>query len=172
GQYTHAATWVIWAFAALGDGDRATSLFQMINPILHANTPDKVSIYKVEPYVIAADVYSMPPHVGRGGWTWYTGSASWMVRLGIEAILGIKREGQFLKISPCIPKHWPGFSIKYRFGDSLYNIQVYNHQKVNSGVIEISLDGFILSNPNILLVDDKKDHFIVVKMGQNIATED
>ena len=109
GQYTHAAIWAVWAFAQLGQGNRAGELFRLLNPILHSDTPEKVAKYRVDPYVVAADVYSVAPHVGRGGWTWYTGSASWMYRLGIEGLLGLKRLGNRLQIDPCIPDDWPGY---------------------------------------------------------------
>ena len=124
GQYTHAALWAIWAFAQMGQGDRAAELFRLINPIYHADTPENVERYRVEPYVIAADVYSVAPYVGRGGWTWYTGSASWMYRLGIEMILGLQRTGEHLQINPSIPKDWTHYQINYRFGKSLYHILV------------------------------------------------
>src|SRR6185295_7499635 len=111
GQYTHAAAWSVIAFAALGDGERAAELFALLNPINHARTRADVERYKVEPYVIAADVYAEPPHVGRGGWTWYTGSAGWMYRAGLESILGIRVRGARLEIDPCIPGAWSGFSV-------------------------------------------------------------
>ena len=111
GQYTHAAAWSVIAFATLGDGDKAAELFSLLNPINHASTRASVHRYKVEPYVVAADVYSVPPHVGRGGWTWYTGSAGWMYRAGLESILGLRLQGAFLLLAPCIPKHWPRFDI-------------------------------------------------------------
>ena len=109
GQYSHAAMWAILAFAKLGEGDKAADLFALLNPINHARTPAEVERYKVEPYVVAADVYSVAPHAGRGGWTWYTGSAGWMYRAGVEGILGIRREGAVLVVDPCIPAAWPGF---------------------------------------------------------------
>lgn len=165
GQYTHAAIWTAWAFAKLGQGDRATQLFRLLNPISHADSPEKVTRYKVEPYVIAADIYSVPPHTGRGGWTWYTGSSGWMYRLGIEAILGITRMGQSLAIDPCIPKHWPGFKAQYRFGKSLYKINVENTDGVNRGIREIRLNGKSLSEGLIPLVDDGQTHEVLVLMG-------
>src|SRR6185503_15899914 len=116
GQYTHAALWAIWAFAQLGRNDRAAELFCLINPIYHADTPEKVDRYRVEPYVVVADVYSAAPYIGRGGWTWYSGSASWMYRLGIEMIVGLQREGDRLYINPCVPQDWPEYQINYRFG--------------------------------------------------------
>ena len=116
GQYTHGAIWSIIAQARLGDGDRAGELFAMLNPINHARTRAGVLRYKVEPYVIAADVYSEPPHVGRGGWTWYTGSAGWMYQAAVGSILGIRRQGTSLAIDPCIPRSWPGFEVELSTG--------------------------------------------------------
>ncbi|RPH57929.1 MAG: glycosyl transferase, partial [Chloroflexi bacterium] len=165
GQYTHAAAWAIWAFAELGDGDRAVELFQLINPILHADTPKKAARYRVEPYVIAADVYSMPPHTGRGGWTWYTGSSGWMYRLGIEGILGISKTGNALRINPCIPRDWRGFKAEYRFGSALYKLNVENPHKVNRGVSQVLLDKNPLPDNLIPLVDDGRSHDVRVVMG-------
>jgi cyclic beta-1,2-glucan synthetase len=118
GQYSHAGMWAVLAYAKLGAGDQAQALFALLNPINHARTPAEVERYKVEPYVIAADVYSVPPHVGRGGWTWYTGSAAWMYRAGIEGILGIRREGDRIVVDPCIPADWPGFEATIQLGRS------------------------------------------------------
>jgi cyclic beta-1,2-glucan synthetase len=165
GQYTHAAIWSAWAFAELGQGNRAEELFRMLNPIYKGDTPEKVMRYRVEPYVIAADVYSMPPYCGRGGWTWYTGSAAWMYRLGIEAILGLRRFGDALCIDPCIPKEWPSFNLTYRFGDSSYQIHVDNPHGVNQGVKEITLDGDAVSDGSIPLQRDGQKHLIHVLMG-------
>jgi len=165
GQYTHAAIWSAWAFAALGQGDRAVELFQMLNPLSHADTLEKTACYKVEPYVIAADIYSMPPHTGRGGWTWYTGSSGWMYRLGLEAILGISRVGKALRINPCIPRAWPGFKVDYRFGTAHYRIIVENPQNVNRGIQEVLLDGKPLHGSLIPLVDDSQAHEVHVVMG-------
>ncbi|HLA07388.1 MAG TPA: protein ndvB, partial [Anaerolineales bacterium] len=165
GQYTHAALWTIWAFAQLGQGDRAAELFHLVNPIYHADTLEKVNRYRVEPYVIAADVYSRPPHTGRGGWTWYTGSASWMYRLGVEAIQGLQREGNNLKIEPCIPKDWPKYEIHYRFGSSMYHIRVENPRGLNHGVSQIVMDGRVFTDKNIPLLDDDQIHEVVVTLG-------
>ncbi|HSD85633.1 MAG TPA: glycosyl transferase family 36, partial [Anaerolineae bacterium] len=165
GQYTHAALWVVWAFAELGQGNHAGRLFELLNPILHARTSAEVNTYQVEPYVVAADVYSMPPHNGKGGWTWYTGSASWMYRLGLEALLGLRREGQLLRLKPCIPADWPGYEITYRYGDSVYHIQVQNPAEVESGVKQITLDGAILSDQLIPLLADGQVHEVVVELG-------
>jgi cyclic beta-1,2-glucan synthetase len=165
GQYTHAALWAIWAFARLGEGDRAAELLRLINPVYLADTPEKVARYKVEPYVIAADVYSTPPHTGRGGWTWYTGSASWMHRLGVEMILGLRRRGGKLQIEPCIPKDWPGYEIDYRWGRSSYHIRVENPQGVNTGVKGLEVDGKKVKGKSILLKDDGLEHGVVVTLG-------
>ena len=120
-QYTHAALWAVLATALSGDGDRALELFQLLNPLMHARTPREVAEYKVEPYVVATDVYTASGHVGRGGWTWYTGSASWMYRVGLEAILGFRLEGDELVIDPCIPPSWPGFGIEYRLSGGSFS---------------------------------------------------
>ena len=164
GQYTHAALWAIWAFADLNEGDRAYELFDLINPICHSDTLEKVNRYRVEPYVIAADVYSIPPHNGRGGWTWYTGSASWMYRLGVERLLGITRFGDHLEIHPCIPGHWKTYQINYRFGKTLYHIRVENPQGESDEVGRITINGEKTSDMKIPLQDDGKTHEVVVTM--------
>jgi cyclic beta-1,2-glucan synthetase len=124
GQYTHGAIWSVFAHAKLGQADRALEIFSLLNPVNHSRTEQEARIYRVEPYVIAADVYSMPPHVGRGGWTWYTGSAGWMYRAGLEAILGVTREGSLLRIKPCIPVTWSEFEISVQFGSTRYEIKL------------------------------------------------
>lgn len=165
GQYTHAALWVASAFAEMGDGDRAGELFRLLNPIYHADTPEKVARYRVEPYVVAADVYSVPPHVGRGGWTWYTGSAGWMYRLGLEGILGVRRVGRALRIAPCIPKDWPGYEVTYRDGATVYHIHVENPNSVNRGVRQVTLDGKVLPDAEIPLMGDGQRHEVHVMLG-------
>jgi cyclic beta-1,2-glucan synthetase len=165
GQYTHAAIWAAWACAKLGQGDRAGELFRMLNPISHSDTPEKAARYKVEPYVIAADIYSVPPHTGRGGWTWYTGSSAWMYRLGMEAILGITRAGNALNINPCIPRDWPGFKVDYRFGTAHYKINVKNPHNLNRGIRQVLLDGNTLPASSFPLVDDGQPHEVWVVMG-------
>lgn len=164
GQYTHAALWAIWAFAQMEQGDRAVQLFRLINPIYHANTPESVERYCVEPYVIAADVYSVAPNVGRGGWTWYTGSASWMYRLGIEMILGLQRKGEHLQIKPNIPRDWGEFQINYRFGDSLYRILVKQPQDGESGKQSMMMDGNLFPEDLIPLSSDGGNHEIVITL--------
>jgi cyclic beta-1,2-glucan synthetase len=165
GQYTHAAAWTVWAFAELGQGDRAEAFFRLLNPIYHGNTLEKIKRYRVEPYVVAADVYSAPPHKGRGGWTWYTGSAGWMYRLGLEAILGLRRVGDVLRIDPCIPRLWSGYEIMYKFGETSYHILVDNPEGVNCCVTEITLDGKTLTGGDIQLLDDGKGHTVHLRMG-------
>ncbi|MBK5356084.1 glycosyl transferase [Pseudomonas sp. TH41] len=141
GQYTHAAMWTILALTRLGEGDKAAELFALLNPINHARTPEQVERYKVEPYVIAADVYSVAPHIGRGGWTWYTGSAGWMYRAGVEGILGLRREGAFLVVNPCIPRHWPGFDASLRLDGSDYKVSVKSAGVRCRGLVQALLDG-------------------------------
>ena len=167
GQYTHAATWSILAFALLGDGDRAFELFALMNPINHAGSPEAMQRYQVEPYVICADVYSAPGHVGRGGWTWYTGSAGWMYRAGTEGILGINLRGQTLVVDPCIPRSWNGYECTYRHGTSRYRICVSNPGGVSRGIVRASLDGVALAGPGceIKLLDDGRDHEALVTLG-------
>ena len=165
GQYTHAAIWTVWAFAKLGQGDLAGELFRLLNPISHSDTPEKAAKYRVDPYVIAADVYSVAPHVGRGGWTWYTGSASWMYRLGVEALLGFKRKGNRLEIDPCIPADWTGYDLTYRNGETVYTIHVHNPHGLNRGVSQITLDGAPVSDGSIPLLDDGLAHEVQVTLG-------
>ena len=147
GQYSHAAMWAMLAFAKLGDGDRAGALFSLLNPINHSRTPEQTERYKIEPYVVAADVYSVPPHVGRGGWTWYTGSAAWMYRAGIEGILGIRREGASVLIDPCIPAAWPGFEASIRVGATEYAIRIDNPSHRCRGVSHATLDDMPIQCP-------------------------
>src|SRR5690606_15479592 len=125
-QYTHAALWAVLATALHGDGERAFELFQMLNPMTHACSPEGVNRYKVEPYVVAADVYTAAAHLGRGGWTWYTGSAAWMYRVALESILGFDKRGDTLRIDPRVPEGWPDYNIDYRYGRSTYAITVHN----------------------------------------------
>lgn len=165
GQYTHAATWVINAFAMMGEGDKAWSLFNMINPLNHARTPIECASYKVEPYVVAADVYTVNPHQGRGGWTWYTGAAGWMHRVGLEHILGFCKNGTKLFIDPCIPKDWNGFNIEYRYMDTIYHISVLNPYRVSGGVKTIRVDGKPEQRGYIELIDDKARHLVEITLG-------
>lgn len=168
-QYTHAALWAVMATALSGDGNRAMHLFQMINPITHALTPKDVSTYKVEPYVVAADVYTAEGHLGRGGWTWYTGSASWLYRVGLESILGFTKVGDELYLNPCIPGAWKEFSLNYRYGESVYNVVVRNPSEVEKGVVSVTVDGVkVFAVP---LVDDGGSREVVVTMGSVPLTD-
>jgi len=170
GQYTHAAIWSVLAFAALGDGDKASELFSLLNPINHASTRAGVYRYKVEPYVVAADVYAEPPHVGRGGWTWYTGSAGWMYRAGIEWILGFHLRGKRLYFDPCIPRAWRRFEISFLHHSSRYEIVVENPQGVARGLLSVELDGALLATNHmyIQLADDGATHHVRVMLGSEI----
>jgi cyclic beta-1,2-glucan synthetase len=164
GQYTHAAIWAIMAFAALGDKKNAWELMKLINPVSHSKTPEEIAVYKVEPYVVAADVYALSPHIGRGGWTWYTGSAGWMYRLIIESLLGLRLEVDKLYIKPCIPPDWKTYKVNYRYRDTIYHITII---QLNSNEIDlgITVDGIKTDNKNIFLVDDRKEHSIEVKIA-------
>lgn len=164
GQYTHAAVWVILAFAKMGEGDKAYQLYRMINPINHSGTQIEAARYKTEPYVMAADVYAIPPNTGRGGWTWYTGAAGWMYRVGVEHILGIKKRGDMLFIDPCMPSDWLEYSVVYRYGNAKYNINVKNPNRINKGVGKVTVDNKNVKDNVIHLVDDGKDHNVVVEM--------
>ena len=166
GQYTHAAIWSVIAFARLGQGDKSVDLFDLLNPIHHASRRASAQRYKVEPYVIAADVYSAPAHVGRGGWTWYTGAAGWLYRAGLESILGFQKRGSGLAIDPCIPRGWKRFEIDYRHGDTLYRIFVENPDAVCRGVSSLSLDGTPLAKDALVpLSEDGLEHRVHVVLG-------
>lgn len=166
GQYTHAAIWLTMAFAALGDGQKAWQLFSMINPVNHALDPNATSTYKVEPYVVAADVYAVSPHTGRGGWTWYTGSASWMYRLIVESILGIRLQIDKLRFEPCLPVEWSEYKIHYRYRETVYHITVL--QLPGSDVQqEVIVDGALQPDKAITLVDDRREHNVEVKVGRS-----
>jgi len=166
GQYTHAALWTVMAIAHLGSGDEAVELFHMLNPINHTRTPADVERYQVEPYVVAADVYTHPAHIGRGGWTWYTGSAAWMYRLGLESILGLRRRGPRFAIAPCIPSSWDGFRLRWRHERSTYEIAVENPGRRNRGIATATLDDAPVDAAAIPLVDDGAVHRLRVVMGE------
>ena len=171
GQYTHAAIWTMIAFSMLGDGERAGELFSLLNPINHSSTRAGLHKYKVEPYAAAGDVYAVPPHNGRGGWTWYTGSAGWMYRAGLESILGFKLQNDRLEIDPCVPRWWREFEITYRRGRAVYRIKVENPLGVSRGIVSVEVDGEI--KDSIALVDDDKTHHVRITMGEpQIPTDD
>jgi cyclic beta-1,2-glucan synthetase len=167
GQYTHAAVWMIMAFAKLADNERVWELLNMINPVNHGKTVEKIAIYKVEPYVLAADVYSRAPHAGRGGWTWYTGSAGWLYRLITESFLGLRQEGNKLKVTPCVPQEWESFKVHYRYKSSLYHIEV---MQVPAGEeMRITVDRVENGENMILLVDDGAEHNVLIAPNKSIS---
>jgi cyclic beta-1,2-glucan synthetase len=177
GQYTHAAIWTLIAYAMLGDGDRAGELFALLNPINHASTRAGLHKYKVEPYVAAGDVYAVWPHTGRGGWTWYTGSAGWMYRAALESILGFKLKGDRLRLDPCIPRGWREFEINYRRGSTHYIIKVENPLSFSRGIAEASLDDMPLPDGEIPLQDDGRTHHVRIILGdepvvQSVESDD
>jgi len=168
GQYTHAAIWAAMAFAALGDRERAWELLAMINPLNHARSPEAIAIYKAEPYVVAADVYAVPPHTGRGGWTWYTGSAAWMYRLIVESLLGLKLEVDKLRFTPCLPTDWPGFTMHYRYRETVYHITI-KRPPAEDGGTRVTVDGVGQPDNTIPLIDDHQEHYVEVNIpvGRN-----
>jgi cyclic beta-1,2-glucan synthetase len=165
GQYTHAAAWLVMALAKLGDGDEAFELFHLINPINHTRTASDTERYKGEPFVLAGDVYAHPEHLGRAGWTWYTGSAGWLYRAGLESILGLRRRGTVFEMDPCIPASWPEFKISWRFGASRYDIAVANPERRARGVAVAERDGVVVDPRAIPLVDDGGVHLVRLTMG-------
>ncbi len=167
GQYTHAAAWTVLAFAALGEGDRAAEIFSILNPIHHASTRAAVQRYKVEPYVACADVYAVAPHVGRGGWTWYTGAAGWLHRAGLEGILGFCVQGETLRLDPCIPRRWPHCEIDFRYRSARYEIRVENPKGICRGVASLEVDGVSLPghDGSVTLADDGAVHRVRVVLG-------
>jgi cyclic beta-1,2-glucan synthetase len=166
GQYTHAAVWTLLAFAALGDGDKAAQLFHLLNPITRSSSRAMVQRFKVEPYAAVGDVYSKPPHVGRGGWTWYTGSAGWLYRAAIEWILGFRLRGGVLSIDPCIPRDWPSYSMRLRYRSAFYYVTVENPSGVSRGVRSFEVDGKTIAGPShISLEDDGRSHQVRVILG-------
>ncbi|MEK7876029.1 MAG: glycosyl hydrolase family 65 protein, partial [Pseudomonadota bacterium] len=163
GQYTHGAIWAAMAFAALGDSRRAWELTAMINPVNHARSPEAIAAYKVEPYVVAADVYALPPHTGRGGWTWYTGSAGWMYRLIVESLLGLRLEVDKLRFAPCLPADWEAFKVHYRYRETFYRIAVL-HTRAGNGEMNVTVDGVEQRDNAIPLVDDRQEHAVEVRI--------
>ena len=173
GQYTHAAIWATMAFAMRGDRERAWELVGMLNPVNHGSTPDAIECYKVEPYVMSADVYARSPHAGRGGWTWYTGAAGWMYRLIVETLLGLQLEVDYLRIAPCIPAHWDTYTIRYRYRETYYQITVRCDGTTPARVIRLVLDGTEINGAGVegpgrgrfRLVDDRRAHQVEVELG-------
>jgi cyclic beta-1,2-glucan synthetase len=169
GQYTHGAIWTALAFAELGDGDKAGELFAMLNPINHSSSRTGAFRYKLEPYVMAGDVYAESPHVGRGGWSWYTGSASWMYRGILEGLLGFKLRGDTLELDPCIPHTWTGFTLRYRYKETVYDLVVENPEKVCRGISTVSLDNHVLNSQVVHLVNDQKLHDVHIVLGHSTS---
>jgi len=165
GQYTHGAIWSVLAFAGLGDGNKAGELFSILNPVNHTSTTAGLYRYKVEPYVMAGDVYAEPPHTGRGGWTWYTGAAGWMYQAGVERILGFQLRGTELLLDPCIPAAWPGYEIRFRYHTATYEIVVDNPHSVSTGIASAELDGQLLPGPSVALRDDGATHRLKIVLG-------
>jgi cyclic beta-1,2-glucan synthetase len=159
GQYTHAAIWTAMAFAKMGDGEKAWELLRMINPVKHGTTPEGCALYKVEPYVVAADVYAVSPHIGRGGWSWYTGSSGWMYRLIVESLLGLGLAGDQLTIAPVLPADWDSFKLHYRYRTANYAITV-----TAGATAALTLDGRALDGNVITLVDDGRDHVVKLQV--------
>jgi cellobiose phosphorylase len=147
------------AFAAMGDGARAWELFGMINPVNHSRSPEELATYKVEPYVMAADIYAVAPHIGRGGWTWYTGSAGWMYRLIVESLLGLRLEVDKLYFAPCFPVDWTGFKVHYRFRETVYHITVLQSADHN-GEMNLTIDGSSCDDNAVTLTNDLQEHFV------------
>jgi cyclic beta-1,2-glucan synthetase len=162
GQYTHAAIWAAMAFAQLGDSRRAWELLTMINPVNHAGSPEAVATYKAEPYVVAADIYAVSPHIGRGGWTWYTGSAGWMYRLILESLLGLRLETDKLYVVPCLPREWESFKMHYRYRETVYHINVL--QTNNESTASMTVDGVEQPGKAISLIDDHKEHSVEMRI--------
>ncbi len=162
-QYTHGALWAVQAMALLGDGEQAWEMYQMLIPFTHADTPEAVEVYRVEPYVVAADVYTALGHRGRGGWTWYTGSASWMYRVGLESLLGFTLRGDTLSLSPCVPESWPEFTIDYRRGASRYTITVRRPAQLRVRGTRISVDGQVQPGDSFRVTDDGRDHVVTIE---------
>ena len=169
GQYTHAAIWAAMAFARLGDNRRAWELFDMINPVNHARSAEEIATYKVEPYVVAADVYAVPPHTGRGGWTWYTGSAGWMYRLIVESLLGLRLEVDKLCFTPCLPADWEGFKMHYRYRETVYHIAVLQ-TRTGRDEMAVTVDGVEQHDKAVPLVDDHQEHTVEVRINATDST--
>ncbi|RPJ39332.1 MAG: cyclic beta 1-2 glucan synthetase, partial [Planctomycetaceae bacterium] len=164
GQYTHGAIWTAMAFALMGENERAWELFALLNPIHHGGAPKQIASYKVEPYVIAADVYAVAPHTGRGGWTWYTGSAGWMYRLLVETLLGVNLAGDQLRLTPRLPKSWTTYKIRYRYRQTVYHITITRLVVDSADANQLFLDGEKLAVKAVPLVDDRREHSVELKV--------
>ncbi|MEP6943699.1 MAG: cyclic beta 1-2 glucan synthetase, partial [Betaproteobacteria bacterium] len=170
GQYTHGAIWAAMAFAALRDSERAWEVMRLINPINHADSAAKIATYRAEPYVVAADVYAVSPHTGRGGWTWYTGSAGWMYRLILESLLGVRRDEDRLTFTPCLPRSWPSCEVVYQFGETTYRIAMRQEPGAQAR-LTVTLDGVVQAQRAVALLDDRRTHVVDVSIGPEVFTE-
>jgi len=166
GQYTHAAVWAAMAFAALGDAKRAWELIALLNPVNHADDAGQVATYQVEPYVVAGDVYAFAPHAGRGGWTWYTGSAGWMYQLVVESLLGLQKSGNQLRVYPLLPKTWTTFNMNYRFGTSTFSITCLEAEAGTAA--NVVVDGIETAGDTLMLIDDGRTHVVVVTVARRL----
>jgi cyclic beta-1,2-glucan synthetase len=164
GQYTHAAIWTTMAFAMMGDTERAWELFDLLNPVHHGSTPEAIARYRVEPYVMCADIYGVSPHTGRGGWTWYTGAAGWMYRLTVETLLGLNLEVDHLRIAPCIPADWDSYKVHYRYRDTVYHITIRRAGE-QGRTARVTVDGAECPDARIPLIDDRREHTVEVALG-------
>jgi cyclic beta-1,2-glucan synthetase len=171
GQYTHAAIWLVQALAELGRSDEALALWNMLSPVAHTDTPSGVARYKVEPYVVAADVYALPPHVGRGGWTWYTGSAAWLYRAALETLLGFSKNGDRLSFRPRIPASWPGYEVIYRHGSSLYRCRIENLNVSEERAAGVWLNGKRLPDEIIPLRNDGGEYIVRIVVDSQLTPE-
>ena len=165
GQYTHAACWAFQSVAVHGENNKALRLWEMLAPVSHSLTQEAADIYKVEPYAVAADIYGAPPHIGRGGWTWYTGSAGWLYRLITESLLGLKLDVDKLRFAPCLPAEWKSYKLRYRYRETNYDITVLNLSGVWTGPQTIVLDGAQQPEPFVFLQDDRRKHTAEVRIG-------
>jgi cellobiose phosphorylase len=174
GQYTHGAIWAAMAFAALGDRERAWELLTMINPANHARSREDIATYKVEPYVVAADVYAVSPHIGRGGWSWYTGSAGWMYRLIVESLLGLRLAADTLYVAPCLPADWQGFRLHYRYRETVYHVAVTQEvvsDAAQAAAMHMTVDGVECPDRTIHLIDDRRDHAVEIRMMSPVQSK-
>jgi cellobiose phosphorylase len=169
GQYTHAAIWTATAFALMGESERAWEIFALLNPVHHSGTPQQIATYKVEPYVVAADVYAVAPHTGRGGWTWYTGSAGWMYRLLIETLLGVHLEGDQLRLNPRLPNSWTTCKIHYRYRQTVYHITITRLLSKGTSANRLVLDGKELAVNAVPLLDDRREHSVELKVWSPVS---
>jgi cellobiose phosphorylase len=163
GQYTHAAIWAAMAYAKLGDNFHAWELLNIINPVNHSGSPEKIATYGVEPYVVAADVYALTPHIGHGGWTWYTGSAGWLYRLILESLIGLRLDIDKLHIRPCLPSQWDNLKLYYRFRETNYNITIIRITNTDRKT-GIYVDGAEINSDYIPLTDDRTEHMVEVRI--------